>query len=107
MRAQVMQAMVLADRVQDAAQLYIEENRRYPDSLAEIGLPETIDGGLVSGIRMVEEGFELTLRSDKMQLDGRTIILGAMEYEDGSIGWNCTGGTVESKHRPTHCRSAP
>ena len=107
LRAQVMQAMVVADEVQDAAQLYIEENRRYPDSLEEIGLPETFDAGLVSGIRLVEEGFELTLRSDKVQLDGRTIILGAMEYDDGSIGWDCTGGTVEARHRPAHCRPTP
>ena len=104
MRAQVMQAMVMADQVQDAAQLYIEENRRYPDSLEEIGLQESIDEGMVSGIRLVDGGFELTLRSDKIQLDGRTIILGAMEYDDGSIGWDCTGGTVEPKHRPANCR---
>ncbi len=56
---------------------------------------------------MVEEGFELTLRSENALLNGRTIILGAMEYEDGSIGWDCTGGTVEPKHRPAHCRPAP
>jgi hypothetical protein len=47
------------------------------------------------------------LRSDNNRLDDRTIILGAFEYEDGSIGWDCTGGTVEAKHRPAHCRPAP
>lgn len=106
-RAQVMQAMPLAAQVQSAAQPYIEENGRYPDSLADIGLPQSIDAGPVSGIRVVEEGFELTLRSGNMLLDGRTIILAAMEYDDGTIGWDCTGGTVEPKHRPPQCRPAP
>lgn len=106
-RAQVAQVMPLVKQAEDAAQLYIEENRSYPDSLAEIGLPEAIDTGPVSQIRLVEDGFEFTLRSDNLRLHGRTIILGAMEYEDGSIGWDCSGGTVELKHRPSQCRPAP
>ncbi len=36
-----------------------------------------------------------------------SIVIGAMEYEDGSLGWDCTGGTVEAKYRPMQCRPAP
>lgn len=106
LRAQVMGTMPLVEHVQNAALPYLQENRRYPESPSEIGLPETIEQGPVSAIRMVEDGIELQLRSDNRRLDGRTILLAAVEYEDGSIGWDCTGGSVEAKHRPAQCRPA-
>ncbi|MBF8293316.1 MAG: peptidase, partial [Steroidobacteraceae bacterium] len=107
LRAQVAQAMPMVDQVQDAAEQYVIENRSYPETPADVGLPEAIDDGPVSEIRVIDGGFELTLRSDNHLLDGKTIIVSAMEYEDGSIGWDCSGGTVEPKHRPAHCRPAP
>ncbi len=85
LRAQVMQAMPFIGQVQDAALPYLEESRSYPATPADIGLPETLDQGPVSELRIV----------------------GAREYEDGTIGWDCTGGAVEAKHRPTQCRPAP
>jgi Zn-dependent protease with chaperone function len=107
LRAQVMQAMPLVEHVQNAALPYLEKMRKYPKSPKDIGLPETIDDGPVSEIRIVDAGIELRLRSDNRLLDGRTIVLSAIEYEDGSIGWDCTGGTIEPKHRPLACRPSP
>jgi Zn-dependent protease with chaperone function len=107
LRSQVMSTMPLVEQVQNNALPYLEEHRRYPETPSEIGLPESIEDGPVSAIRIVDDGIELQLRSDDNRLDGKTIVLGALEYEDGSIGWDCTGGTVEAKHRPVHCRSAP
>jgi hypothetical protein len=37
-------------------------------------------------------------------LDGKTIIYAAYRREDGKIGWNCSGGTLEPKYRPLKCR---
>jgi type IV pilus assembly protein PilA len=107
LRTQVMQAMPVADQVQAAAQPYLEEHRQYPDAPEDIGLPAALDAGPVSAIGIVDGGIELTLRSDNAALDGRTIVLSAFEYDDGTIGWDCTGGSVEARHRPPHCRPGP
>jgi Zn-dependent protease with chaperone function len=107
LRAEAMQAFGVAEGIQAAAQPYVEENGDYPGSLAEIGLEETYESGPVSAIELVESGYELTLRSENLALDGATIVLSAFAYEDGSIGWNCTGGTLGAKYRPAHCRPGP
>jgi hypothetical protein len=39
-----------------------------------------------------------------MKVDGQTIVVGAYRQEDGSIGWQCAGGTLEHKYRPVRCR---
>lgn len=107
LRAEASQAFQVAGELQKAAQGYVEENRDYPDTLAEIGMAEAYDGGPVSSVELVEEGYELTLRSANPALDGTTILVSAVAYEDGSIGWDCTGGTLEPRYRPVNCRAAP
>lgn len=104
LRAQVAQAMPIVEQVKSAATTYLEENRAYPKSPGDIGLPETMESGPVQEIRILDGGIELTLRSENMRLDGATIVLSAYENDDGSIGWDCTGGTLAAKHRPSHCR---
>jgi hypothetical protein len=94
----------MVEQVEEAARAYVEENEAYPNSLDEIGLPESLESGPVSTIAITDEGFELTLRSDHMKVDGQTIVVGAYRQEDGSIGWQCAGGTLEHKYRPVRCR---
>lgn len=106
MRAKVAAAMPMVDSVQEAASEYVTEHKSYPDSPADIGLPEESDTGPVQRIAVTDEGFEITLRSDAPQLNGRTIVVGAYEQDDGSIGWQCTGGTLDEKYRPVRCRAA-
>lgn len=105
-RSQFAQIMPIATQVQSRAEAYIAENGGYPDTAEDMGLPSSPDSGPVSGIQVLEEGIELTLRSEYAALDGATVILSAYRNEDGSIGWDCTGGTVAHKHRPPMCRPA-
>ncbi|MGQ0429755.1 MAG: M48 family metalloprotease [Gammaproteobacteria bacterium] len=107
MRAQVMQVMPVVLQVQSQAGGYIAEHGAYPDVPEDMGLPSTLDSGPVSAIQVLEDGIELTLRSEHAALDGMTLLLAAYRNDDGSIGWDCTGGTVAEKHRPVQCRNAP
>ena len=105
MRAEVAAAMPIVDRVESAAAKYVDEHGAYPSSPTDIGLPESSATGPVSQIQITEEGFELTLQSTNAQLDGKTIVVGAYRNDNDAVAWHCTGGTLESKHRPLKCRN--
>ena len=107
LRAQVAAAMPLIDQVESAAAAYVNEHQAYPESPAEVGLPETLEGGPVSRIQVTDDGFELTLRSDDASLDEKTIVVGAYQSDAGGIEWQCLGGTLGEKYRPAKCRPQP
>jgi hypothetical protein len=100
-----MAAMPLIDRVQLAGAEYVNEHKAYPESPADVGLPEEIETGPVSYVAVVDEGFELTLRSTNPLVNEKTIVVGAYQDDDGSIQWHCLGGTLDQKYRPQKCRS--
>lgn len=103
-RAQVAAVWPVVEQVRAAAHKYIDEHRAFPEAPGDVGLPDTLDSGPVRTIRMVDGGFELTLRSDNVRLDNMTIIVGAYANDDDSIGWNCHGGTLPAKYRSPECR---
>jgi len=107
LRAEAAAAFQVANSIEQAVQPYLEEHGDFPESLADLGLENSGEQGPVSKIELVESGYELTLRSDRLQLDGATIVLSAIAYEDGIIGWDCTGGTLQAKYRPQQCRPGP
>ena len=107
LRAESAGAFALAEEVEAAAHDYVVEHGAYPESLEEIGIAETYDSGPVAAIQVIEEGFELSLTSPSAQLDGATIVVSALAFPDGSIGWDCSGGTLAAKYRPPQCRQAP
>jgi Zn-dependent protease with chaperone function/Tfp pilus assembly protein PilE len=107
LRAETAGAFALAESVEAAAQDYVVEYGAYPESLEEIGIAETYDTGPVAAIEVTEDGFELYLTSTSPHLDGATVVLSAIAYPDGGIGWDCSGGTLAAKYRPPHCRQAP
>ncbi|MGH8496227.1 MAG: M48 family metalloprotease [Gammaproteobacteria bacterium] len=104
LRAQVAAAMPVVAEVQNAASDYVDEYLAYPESLSDIGLSDVLESGPVQRIQILEEGFELVLRSESALLDGETIVVGAWQEDDGSIVWHCFGGTLEMKYRPARCR---
>jgi Zn-dependent protease with chaperone function/Tfp pilus assembly protein PilE len=105
-RAEVTRAMPVVEHVKLAGGDYVDEHKEYPATPADIGLPEESDSGPVKRIRIIDDGFELTLRSDKAQLDDKTIVVGAYQKDGGAIAWHCHGGTLEAKYRPSGCRAA-
>ena len=105
-RAQVVPAFGVADQVVKAAAPFVEKNSAYPEDLADVGLPETMDEGPVSDISLEKEGIELTLRAASSRIDGQTIVVSAYSNDKGGISWECSGGTLPLKYRPLRCRGA-
>lgn len=107
LRSQVAAAMPLVDQVEIAAAEYVNEHKAYPESPADVGLPEEMATGPVSHVAVIDEGFELTLRSNNARLNEKTLVVGAYQNDDGSLAWHCVGGTLDQKYRPVKCRSQP
>ncbi|MBM5812849.1 MAG: hypothetical protein FJ191_12960 [Gammaproteobacteria bacterium] len=104
-RSEVALALPLASQVQSVAGVYIEEHGEYPGTLQEIGVPESLDTGPVSSIRLLDDGIELTLRSHHAAVDAATMILSAYRTDSDGIAWDCTQGTLAGKYRPVNCRA--
>jgi Zn-dependent protease with chaperone function/Tfp pilus assembly major pilin PilA len=103
-RAKVAAVIPVVNDVERAARDYVNEHLAYPETLEDIGFPDVPDSGPVKQIEIIDEGFELTLRSDSILLDGKTIVVGAYQNDDGTIAWHCQGGTLEARYRPARCR---
>jgi type II secretory pathway pseudopilin PulG len=103
-RAKVTVAMNVLDRIQEKAAPYVETNGAYPDSLEQIGVPPSAADSPAGTIALVQQGIELTLHDSMRNLDGKTIIYSAYRRKDQTIGWVCSGGTLEKKYRPMRCR---
>jgi Zn-dependent protease with chaperone function/Tfp pilus assembly major pilin PilA len=107
LRAQVAAAMPLISQVEGAGAEYVNEHKVYPESPTDVGLPETMETGPVSHIQVIDEGFELTLRSTHQLLNEKTIVVGAYQNDDGSIQWHCVDGTLDQKYRPQNADHSP
>jgi len=105
LRAEVAGVWPVVEEIQTAAHKYVDENRAYPESPSDVGLPDTLESGPVKRIRVIDEGFELTLRSDNEQLNDATVVVAAFATDDGGISWSCIDGSLPAKYRPPHCRS--
>lgn len=103
-RAEVAPAFAMVDEILEAAAPYVEENRRYPATLDEIGLSAVPDSEAVSRIDLVDDGIEMTLAGTSASVDGKTVLVSAYQDDEGEIGWECVGGTLEMRYRPVHCR---
>jgi Zn-dependent protease with chaperone function len=106
-RAQVMPAIDVVNQVVKSATPIVERNSAYPETLDELDLPEGTVDGPVSSISIEEDGIALTLRGESPMVEGQTIVVSAYRNEDGSIGWECAGGTLPAKYRPVQCRGGP
>lgn len=102
-RAKVNQALVEASPHKIDIQLYYEENDSMPSSNAEIGIQNNV---LPSGhtFELSQKGFTITYDSVD-QIDGLTIEFEAY-LDQGLFAWDCTGGTLLNRHRPSICRSS-
>jgi Zn-dependent protease with chaperone function/Tfp pilus assembly protein PilE len=104
LRADVARAMPLVSQLRVLAAKHVEENGTFPETVEELGLAASYDEGPVSAIERSENGFELTLSSSHLQIEGQTIAVEAFRAQDGTIVWHCSGGSLEQKYRPLSCR---
>jgi type IV pilus assembly protein PilA len=76
---------------------------------ASYGLPDaaSISGNYVSSIEVGTSGLIVITYNDRLggspSANGKTILVDP-EPGQGSIVWDCTGGTQQMKYRPAKCR---
>lgn len=103
-RARVAEAMAAVAPVRKAVENYFEENQAFPESNADLALSDESDSRVVELITVSNGGVvTLSLHSEDTRLQGKTIEF-VPEEDDGYFEWDCTGGTLAARHRPSTCR---
>ena len=107
-RAQVSEAFSLASGQKGAVAEYYSNQGVMPITNASAGIPTNTDikGKYVKQVDIGTSGIiTATMQASGVgkDLENKTLIL-APVVNNGSIDWNCTGGTIVAKHRPAACR---
>ena len=105
-RAQVSEALTLAEGQKSAVTEYRSDRGAWPTTNTEAGVASSISGKYVDSVEVGEDGIiTATMKSADVNNDikGETLILTPTD-QNGSFTWTCTGGDIEPKFRPSTCR---
>ncbi|NVJ51140.1 MAG: pilin [Gammaproteobacteria bacterium] len=102
-RSHVSEGLTLAASAKTAVTEYFSSEGAFPADNAAAGLAAAaqITGNAVTSVAVVNGVITVTYNA-KVE-NGNTIVL-TPATAGGSIGWSCTGGTVDTKYRPANCR---
>ena len=106
-RAQVSEALTLAEGQKSAVTEYRSDRGAWPTSNIEAGVASSISGKYVASVVVGANGaITATMKATDVNNDikGKTLILVPTD-NNGSFTWTCNTGTVEQKFRPSTCRS--
>ena len=102
-RARVSEGLSLAGGAKISVSEYVSSNNAFPISNDQAGLAakSAIQGNGVTSVE-VNAGNIIVTFNEKVD-SGKTLIM-KPETTDGGIKWDCKGGTLASKLRPSECR---
>ena len=106
-RAQVSEALTLAEGQKSAVTEYRSDRGAWPTTNAMAGVASSISGKYVASVQVGAAGIiTATMKTADVNSDikGKTLILTPTDQK-GSFTWTCTGGNIEPKFRPSTCRS--
>ena len=106
-RAQVSEALTLAEGQKSAVTEYRSDRGAWPTTNTEAGVASSISGKYVDSVQVGAAGIiTATMKSAGVNNDikGKTLILVPTD-NNGSFTWTCNTGTVGQKFRPSTCRS--
>ena len=103
-RAKVTEGLSLASAGKTAVSEYFSANGSLPadNTAAGMALPEQISGNSVDKVTITTNGL-ITVAFSTKTIAKQTITL-APRTNAGKIVWDCTGGNLEGKYRPSSCR---
>ena len=104
-RARVTEGLSLASAAKTAISEYYATNGTLPTSNSQAGIAAaaSITGNNVSGVAVTASGtIQVTFSGNP--IDTNTMSLTATT-NGGAIAWNCSGGDLPSKYRPSSCRN--
>ena len=102
-RARVGEALSLAGGAKTAVTEFYSSNNAWPADNTAAGLPSAsaITGNTVTKVEVATGKITVTVNG-KVE-SGTTLIL-SPSAAAGSVTWECKGGTLNSKFRPSECR---
>lgn len=105
-RAKVTEGLSLASAGKTAVSEFFASNGALPVSNASAGLASStsIKGNDVGSVNVTaSSAIEVTFSSQTAAINNSTILL-TPSTADGAVTWDCRGGTLEPKYRPSSCR---
>ena len=100
-RSHVTEGLALASGAKAAVQEYYSSEGSWPTNNAAAGLAATINGNAVTSV--VVAASQITVTFNNKVENGNTILLQGAD-NGGSISWDCSGGSLNTKYRPSRCR---
>lgn len=106
-RAKVAEGLGLADSVKLAVAETQQSSGSFPSTNAAAGVNSTLSTTYVNAIT-ISEGGVITIAFNNSELgigsSGVSTIKMTPSIIDGSVYWQCAGGSLENKYRPPSCR---
>ncbi len=103
-RARVTEGLSLASAAKTAISEYYATNGTLPTSNSQAGIAAagSITGNNVSGVQVTGSGvIQVTFSGNPINANTMTL---TATTNGGAIAWNCSGGDLPSKYRPSSCR---
>lgn len=110
-RAQMSEALTLAEGQKAAVVEYYSDNGTFPTTNASAGIANasTIKGKYVQKVEVNGDATSATITSTmndsgvNKDISGKTLVL-VGKQNSGSFEWTCKAGTVDTKFLPSSCR---
>ena len=107
-RAKVTEGLSLASAAKTGVSEWFATNGDFPSANGSVGLPTStsITGNSVRSVAIGANGvITVTFAATGLPaaVAGDTILL-TPTNNNGAVQWSCTGGTLDSKYRPSSCR---
>ncbi|HEC20369.1 MAG TPA: prepilin-type N-terminal cleavage/methylation domain-containing protein [Gammaproteobacteria bacterium] len=104
-RAYVAEALNVASGAKRGIWDYFSVNGNWPADNTTAGLtrPASITANRVTSIDVTNNVITITFSNNLSAPPNNTLILTAAN-SNGSLTWDCTGGTLPDKYRPANCR---
>lgn len=104
MKAKAAAAIHESAHARDAVQQFIIDQRAFPGSNADVGLPEGAAGNAPYHVAVQEGGMiVLTFTGTARALRDKTVIFTPV-IENQTLTWDCREGTLPARYRTAECR---
>ena len=103
-RAKVTEGLSLASAGKTAISEYFASNGTIPTNNTQAGMADSADisGNSVDFVEVGTNGV-ISVTFSTVQIAASTLLL-SPATSGGKVVWNCTGGDLEGKYRPSSCR---
>ena len=102
-RAKVSEGLNIASAAKTGVSEYRLTSNSWPSTNAEAGVSNTVSSQYVSSVSVGSNGV-ITITFNGTTLGASGTIQLSPTFNNNTVQWTCTGGTLEDKYRPANCR---